>query len=76
MDATPEQVQAGHAFYTRRSLAVHDLAILGYFSRMAWKCRAGRPTQAPSCSAPGLLHGGVDRNWLARKVMGLFSGRT
>jgi hypothetical protein len=40
MGATPEEVQAGHAFYTRRSLAVYDLAILGYFSRMAWKCPA------------------------------------
>lgn len=42
MDATPEQVDAGHAFYTRRSLAVYDLAILGYFSRLAWRCPAHR----------------------------------
>lgn len=42
MDPTPEQVAAGHAFYTRRSLAVYDLAILGYFSRLAWRCPASR----------------------------------
>lgn len=41
-DPTPEQVAAGHAFYTRRSLAVYDLAILGYFSRLAWRCPAAR----------------------------------
>ena len=42
MDPTPKQVAAGHAFYTRRSLAVYDLAILGYFSRLAWRCPAHR----------------------------------
>ena len=42
MDPTPEEVAAGHAFYTRRSLAVYDLAILGYFSRLAWRCPASR----------------------------------
>ena len=42
MDPSPEQVAAGHAFYTRRSLAVYDLAILGYFSRSAWRCPAHR----------------------------------
>lgn len=42
MEPTPEQVAAGHAFYTRRSLAVYDLAILGYFSRVAWRCPASR----------------------------------
>ncbi|MEO7429582.1 MAG: class I SAM-dependent methyltransferase [Acidimicrobiales bacterium] len=42
MDPTPEQVAAAHAFYTRRSLAVYDLAILGYFSRLAWRCPAAR----------------------------------
>jgi hypothetical protein len=40
MEPTPEQIAAGHAFYTRRSLAVYDLAILGYFSRVAWRCPA------------------------------------
>jgi len=42
MDPTPKEVAAGHAFYTRRSLAVYDLAILGYFSRLAWRCPASR----------------------------------
>lgn len=42
MDVTPEQVEAGHAFYTKRNLALYDLAILGYFSRVAWRCPARR----------------------------------
>ena len=42
MDATAEQVEAGHAFYTRRSLTMYDPAILGFFSRVAWKCPASR----------------------------------
>ena len=42
VEPSPEQVAAGHAFYTRRSLAVYDLAILGYFSRFAWRCPARR----------------------------------
>ena len=42
MDPTPDEVAAGHAFYTRRSLAVYDLAILGWFSRLAWRCPAHR----------------------------------
>lgn len=45
MEPTPDQVAAGHAFYTRRSLALYDLAILGYFSRLAWKCPARRILQ-------------------------------
>lgn len=42
MEPSPDQVAAGHAFYTRRSLALYDLAILGYFSRVAWRCPARR----------------------------------
>ena len=42
MNPTPGEVEAGHAFYTRRSLAIYDLAILWYFSRLAWKCPAHR----------------------------------
>jgi SAM-dependent methyltransferase len=42
---TPDQVEAGHAFYTKRALAFYDAAILGYFSRMAWKCPARRILQ-------------------------------
>ena len=45
MNPTPDQIDAGHAFYTRRALAVYDLAILGYFSRLAWKCPARRILQ-------------------------------
>lgn len=41
-EPTPEEVAAGHEFYTRRSLAVYDLMILGYFSRLAWRCPAHR----------------------------------
>jgi hypothetical protein len=39
---TAEEIAAGHAFYTRRSLAVYDVAILGFFSRLAWRCPADR----------------------------------
>jgi hypothetical protein len=39
---TSAQVDAGHAFYTRRNLALYDVAILGYFSRVAWRCPARR----------------------------------
>lgn len=45
MDATPGQVEAGHAFYTKRALAMYDLAILGFFSRVAWKCPSRRILQ-------------------------------
>ena len=39
---TPDEVEAGHAFYTRRTLAIYDPMILGYFSRLAWRCPAKR----------------------------------
>ncbi len=45
MNPTPDQVEAGHAFYTKRALAVYDAAILGYFSRVAWKCPSRRMLQ-------------------------------
>ena len=45
MNATPNQVEAGHAFYTKRALAVYDGAILGFFSRVAWRCPSGRILQ-------------------------------
>ncbi len=45
MSPTPAEVEAGHAFYTKRSLALYDLAILWYFSRLAWKCPAPRLLQ-------------------------------
>jgi Methyltransferase domain len=41
-DPTPEEVAAGHAFYTKRALALYDPAILGFFSRTAWKCPSSR----------------------------------
>ena len=39
-EPSPARVDAGHAFYTRRALAVYDPAILWYFSRLAWRCPA------------------------------------
>lgn len=42
MSATSDQIEAGHAFYTKRALVVYDAMILGYFSRMAWKCPKAR----------------------------------
>lgn len=40
MGPTPDEIEAGHAFYTRRALRFYDPAILGFFSRTAWKCPA------------------------------------
>jgi len=37
---TPEEVEAGHSFYTKRALSVYDPMILGFFSRAAWRCPA------------------------------------
>jgi SAM-dependent methyltransferase len=42
VDVSPEHVEAGHAFYTKRSLAIYDLAILWYFCRFVWKCPSPR----------------------------------
>jgi hypothetical protein len=39
---SPDEIALGHAFYTRRSLVLYDLAILGFFSRVAWRCPARR----------------------------------
>jgi hypothetical protein len=41
-EAAADDVEAGHAFYTKRSLAVYDAMILGFFSRVAWRCPASR----------------------------------
>lgn len=41
MGFTPEQVNAGQAIYTRRTLAVYDLVVLGVSNHFIWKC----PTQ-------------------------------
>jgi len=43
MAPTPEEVADGHAFYTIRSLAVYDLAILGWFSRWPADARIEDP---------------------------------
>jgi hypothetical protein len=42
VSATADEIAAGHAFYTKRSLALYDAAILGFFSRAAWRCPADR----------------------------------
>ena len=42
MGATPDDVAAGHAFYTRRMLRIYDPMILGFFSRAAWRCPSSR----------------------------------
>lgn len=41
MRVTSEQVEAGQAVYTKRTLAVYDVAVLGVSNRFIWKC----PTQ-------------------------------
>lgn len=41
MSNTPEQIAAGQAIYTKRTLAVYDLLVLGVSNRIVWKC----PTQ-------------------------------
>lgn len=42
MSPAPDEVAAGHAFYTKRTLAFYDAMILGFFSRTAWRCPAQR----------------------------------
>lgn len=44
MSISDEQVRAGQAVYTKRSLRLYDLVVLGLTNRLVWKC----PT-------PGLL---------------------
>ncbi len=41
MSATPEQVDAGQSIYTKRTLNVYDLVVLGVSNQFIWKC----PTQ-------------------------------
>ncbi len=45
MDVTPEQVEAGHALYTKRFLRVYDLVVLSLSSTFAWKCPSSRIVQ-------------------------------
>jgi len=40
MNATPEQVQAGQAVYTKGVLSVYDAFVLGFSSRWLWNCPA------------------------------------
>jgi hypothetical protein len=42
MAATPEQIAAGHAVYTKRTLAVYDLLVLGISNHLIWRCPAQR----------------------------------
>jgi 2-polyprenyl-3-methyl-5-hydroxy-6-metoxy-1,4-benzoquinol methylase len=41
MSVTTEQVEAGQAVYTKRTLAAYDFVVLGVSNRFLWKC----PTQ-------------------------------
>lgn len=42
MKVTDEQVEAGQAVYTRRTLALYDLVVLGVSNRYIWKCPTPR----------------------------------
>jgi hypothetical protein len=41
VSVTPEQIAAGHAFYTKRMLGIYDFLVLGLSNRAIWRC----PTQ-------------------------------
>ena len=45
MNATPEQVLAGQAVYTRRTLSAYDFMVLGVSNRLIWKCPTQRLVQ-------------------------------
>lgn len=42
MSVTKKQVAAGHAVYTKRTLAVYDFLVLGISNRYIWKCPTRR----------------------------------
>jgi 2-polyprenyl-3-methyl-5-hydroxy-6-metoxy-1,4-benzoquinol methylase len=42
MGITPEQVEAGQAVYTKRTLAIYDFVVLGVSNRFVWKCPTRR----------------------------------
>ena len=42
MTVTSEQVEAGQAIYTQRTLAIYDFIVLGISNRFVWKCPTGR----------------------------------
>lgn len=42
MSATPQQIEAGQAVYTKRVLALYDYLVLGFSNRFIWKCPSQR----------------------------------
>lgn len=42
MSVTPEEIHAGQAIYTPKTLAVYDLIVLGLSNRFIWKCPTAR----------------------------------
>ncbi len=42
MTVTKEQVAAGQAVYTKRTLAIYDFVVLGISNRFLWKCPTSR----------------------------------
>lgn len=42
MDITNEQLEAGHAIYTKQILPLYDLMVHGISNRLAWKCPTKR----------------------------------
>ena len=42
MTATPQQIDAGQAGYTKRVLRVYDLWVLGFSNRLLWRCPTPR----------------------------------
>lgn len=42
MSVTAEQVTAGQAVYTKRTLALYDILVLGISNRLIWKCPTAR----------------------------------
>lgn len=42
MPPTQEQVEAGQAVYSKRTLSIYDILVLGISNRWIWKCRTPR----------------------------------
>ena len=42
MTITPEQIEAGQAVYTKRTLAIYNFVVLGVSNRFLWKCPTPR----------------------------------
>ncbi len=38
MNITREQIEAGQAVYTKRTLALYDMVVLGISNHFIWKC--------------------------------------